>query len=346
MSPKKNTIKTTPQNTIESDAIYVALACGLIGLFTGLVLFQDTLIPIFVENDASLGLVATTLGAIVSFVVYLFSAFSSNHNSLKKLSTWTLALAHALLALLLYALFFYILGQSFKGAHMDTPTSAILTALSAGVMGYFSYLSASNMTTLRIAGILTLFLVVGIFTSMLTSTNPNWWQWNFSALGTGEGVSRYTFNGTMIIAGAMVIALSSFLDFDINRLKQAGKLSAQTRSLIMRIGLILIGISLAGVGIFIFDDYPTIHRTFGTGTAIVFGLILIGLVWIVPNFSKAFYIASYFILAILILSAYLFYGIGYFNLTALEMIVFGLVFTWLIIFVRHIAAMLGDKKLE
>ena len=46
-------------------------------------------------------------------------------------------------------------------------------------------------------------MVVGAFTSALTSSDPQWWQAHFSALGTVSDVSGTTFNFTLILTGVV-----------------------------------------------------------------------------------------------------------------------------------------------
>lgn len=341
MSNKK---ENTKQNKIEGNAIYIALATGFIGLISGLILFQSTLIPVFSSKHGSLALAAVALGTIISFVIYVFAAYNFLPRSISKLSTWTLALTHALLTLITYVVLFYIIGQSFKGAAIDAVASSTILMLTSALAGYTTYLSAYNMNTLRISSLLAIFLVTGIFVSMLTAQDPNWWHYNFSALGAGAGVSGETFNYTLILAGMIAVSLASFLALDLKVLKKSGSLSPKTRAVVIQVCLAGIGIALAFVGVFVVSAFPTLHVLSATGMTVIFGGMILALPWIVPTFSRPFYIASYLLLFALIISGWLFLGVGYFNLTALEMVAFAIIFTWLILFVRNIAAMLNDQK--
>jgi len=42
--------------------------------------------------------------------------------------------------------------------------------------------------------------------------------------------------------------------------------------------------------------------------------------------------------------SWLFVGVGYLNLTTFELLAAGIIFAWLIVFVRHIAAGLADAE--
>ena len=335
---------STARHNIESSAIYIALAGGVIGFVTGMMVFQGHIIPLFAGKQGSLGLVAIFLATIISFVIYVFASYVQKPNALTKLSTWALAVTHAVLAFITYALMFYIIGEAFKGARIDVISSATIVAISSGFIAYVTYISAFGMNTLRMAALLAIFLVTGIFVSMLTAHDPNWWQYNFSALGKGAGISGETFNYTLILAGMVAVSLAGFLALDLKVLKKSGSLSPKTRANVVRFGLAGIGIALACVGIFVVDAQPLLHVISATGMTVIFGGMIIAVPWIVPNFPKAFYIASYLLLVALVAAAWLFMGVGYFNLTVLEMIAFGIIFTWLILLVRNVSAMLDDQS--
>ncbi len=331
-------------HAVESNAIYIGIVTGIIGFVVGLGIFNGKQIPVYAGTHASLALVASLLGAIVALVIYFFASFTFNASTLKKPSTWFLSLTHSLLTFTFLALVFYIIGHSFKGVVLDPIASAIILTITTSLVGYFNYLSAYKIDTLRISILLAIFLVTGVFISMLTSQDPNWWHYNFSALGAGRGISGNIFNLTLIMAGMIAVSLASFLALDLLSLKKGGYLSPLTRATTIRLVLAAIGVALAFVGIFVVDKYPVLHVASATGMTVIFGLLIIALPWMMPGYSKAFFVISYILLAALIGAAWLFLGVGYFNLTALEMVAFAIIFTWLVLFVRQIAAMLADEN--
>ena len=343
--------KDTSNANIESRAIYMALAGALGGFGVGVVLFFGSQVSLF-ERGISLGFVASILGGVVSLLVYIFTAF--RHQETPATSRWakvrrntdivSLAFVQALLVFLSYALIFYIIGQSFRDAHIDVWGASSVLALSTGFAAYVAYLMAVKMNTVRVATILALFLLSGTFISMMTASNPHWWNDHFSSLGAGGGVSGYSFNATLIVAGLVIIALSKYITDDFRKLQQTGRIVKKVKANIIQILLAGIGVALAFVGLFVYDAFPLIHNTAAFGMAFLFGVIILLLPWLVPGFTVAFFLASYGLIAALLASAWLFWGIGYFNLTVFELVAAAIIFIWLVIFVRHIAALLQDES--
>lgn len=339
------------QSSAESRAIYAAFLAGGLGFVVGLVSFWNSSVSLF-ERGISLGYVGSIVGGIVAFIVYLIAAGRWGHSSdvpgwwsrLKgQLSTWSLALVHGLLIFLCYALLFYVVSESFVDAYIDMWAASFVLALSTGFAAYSVFLSAVTMNAVRVSMLLALFLLAGTFISMLTASNPHWWDDHFSSLGAGGGVSGYTFNATLIVAGLVIVALSRYITADFQKLRQGGQLSERAKVGLVQALLTGIGIALAFVGLFVYNEYPTIHNLAAGGMAILFLVIVLLLPIITLGFTKAFFIASYALLASLLASVWLFLGVHYLNLTVFELVAAAIIFTWMVVFVRHIAAQLGDR---
>lgn len=354
-----HTVSSVPQKTnakVESRAIYAALIGGVVGFVVGLFAFAGGDVTLF-ERGISLGFIVAILGGVLGLVTYLVvdlrrlgKSESAWHYITSHIDTWTLALVHGLLVFLVYALLFYIVSQSFIGAKLDVWASSVLTALSAGLACYMAYLSAARMNAVRVSMLLAAFLLSGTFISMLTAGDPHWWYYHFSSLGAGGGVSGYAFNATLIIAGLVVVALTKYITDDFIRLeaahsKEGAKSKAnKARRAIFQTLLAGIGIALAGVGAFVVDRFLTIHNIAAGGMAILFLFIVIALPWLMPQFHKAYYLASYLLLGALLVSVWLFASVGYFNLTVFELVAAAIIFTWLVVFVRNLAALLEDDR--
>jgi drug/metabolite transporter (DMT)-like permease len=338
---------------VESRAIYAALLGGAIGALVGMLIFQGGGVTLF-ERGISLGFVVAILGGVLALLTYLIVDRRRLARPTEKLSwwgyvtsridTWALALVHGLLAFLVYALLFYIVGQSFIGAKLDVWASSVLTALAAGFASYVVYLSVERMNAVRVSMLLAAFLVSGTFISMLTASNPQWWYYHFSSLGASGGVSAYAFNATLIIAGLVVVALSKYITDDFLKLQGDDTKKGSARHVIFQTLLSGLGIALACVGAFVYDAFPLIHNVSASGMAVLFLLIIVPLPWLMPQFHRAYFLASYLLLAALIASVWLFAGVGYFNLTVFELVAAAIIFTWLVVFVRNLAALLEDAK--
>ena len=350
----KTTVVARSESRTESRAIYVALASAGVGLLTGLALFFSAERVTLFERGVSLGSVASIMAGVVALAVYLLAA-SYHERPLEKrvwartehlLNIVSLAIVFGLLAFLSCALVFFIISIAFRGATVDMWAASVLLALSLGVASYGTYLMAVGMNAMRVSAILALFLVSGTFISMMTASDPLWWDVHFSSLGAGGGISGYAFNATLIIAGLVIVALSKYIIDDFTRLQQQGHIPKQAKTLLMRGLLAGIGISLAFVGLFVYDVFPLTHNIAAFGMAALFGVIIIILPWLVPGFLPAFFVASYALIAGLIVSAWLFWGVGYFNLTIFELVAAAVIFTWLALFVRHVAALLDDETVK
>ena len=346
-------ITIVSESRTESRAIYTALMSVGISFIIGAFIFMASgNVPLFARG-ISLGAISAIAGGLVSLIVYMFVAFGQMP-ILEKSTKWTrasrvidtvsISLVMGMLVFLSYALVFYVIGQAFRGVALDMWASSVLLSLSVGLSTYVTYLMAVDMNTMRVSAILALFLISGTLISMMTASDPYWWDTHFSSLGAGGGVSGYAFNVTLIIAGLVIAALSKYITDDFTRLQQQGRIPKKAKAAFIQVLLTGIGVALALVGLFVYDAYPLIHNTAAFGMAVLFGVMIAMLPWLVPGFLPAFFVASYGLVGALFVSAWLFWGVNYFNLTAFELMSAAIIFTWLVLFVRHIAAMLIDES--
>ncbi len=344
-------MKQSSNTNVESKAIYSALAGGIIGFLVGLVTFVGGNVEIF-SRGLSLGFVVTILASVLSLVIYLIVTMRHAKSTkslwrfvLQHVDSWAVSIVHGLLAFLSCAVIFYIINASFIGARLDVWAASIISGLICGTICYITYLSAKHMNSMLLSIILALFLLSGTFVSMLTASDPLWWYQHFSSLGASGGVSGYAFNATLIIAGVVIMALAKYVTRDLYALQSPHPSASDDKKIrVFQSLLATIGLALAGVGLFVYDVFPLTHKVAASGLAVLFLLIIMLLPWLVPHFPKAYFIASYLLLAGLMVSVWLFAGVGYFNLTAFEMVAAGIIFTWIIIFVRHLAAMVQDSS--
>jgi len=202
------------------------------------------------------------------------------------------------------------------------------------------------MTTARMAGSLCAFLVLGVFTAMLTSTDPYWWQLNFSALGAGDSAASAMFNLTLLVGGILITALAHYLTEELAagplvRVDAATPIVAARRVAGLRGGLVLIGILLALVGVISVDELEPVHIAVATGMLVVWGIVVFRLHKLVPGLARGFVILGYVFFAIIVAAVAAFFT-GYYNLTAVELLGFALIFTWLYLLVRNISAAARD----
>jgi hypothetical protein len=242
----------------------------------------------------------------------------------------------------MYALLFYIVDRSFIGVLIDQWAASALVAFATGLAGYFVYLSAATMNSMRIAGILALFLVSGTFVSMLTAQDPHWWYLHFSSLGASGGVSGYAFNGTLILAGLSIAAIAGFVSNDFAQIQTKRPEFQKVRTSLIRVFMVLLGLFLACVGAFVYNVHPTIHNSVAGGMALMFVALAAGLPWIAPAFSRAFFALSYAMMIGILFAYWLMTDVHYFSLTMFELTCAAVIFGWIIVFIRQVTAYKQD----
>ncbi len=348
-----NPAHSTPQTSrsIESHAIYGSGIAFIIAFVASLFYFSGDPAPLFGRD--SIGVAASILGTVSAFIIYFAAAYRVriHHAHLRflqrarlYLTTTALAFVHAAVGILLIAGSFYIIADAFVGLHLDSYASSTIVAIVAAITGYITYLSASRMTSERVSTVLAAFLVSGALTSMITAEDPNWWNYHFSSLGASGSLSAYAFNLTLIIAGIVIVSLSDYVAEDFALLKNKSTVYKNMRSNAIRIALACIGVFLALVGVFAYDSYPIIHNSAAGGMAVIFVGLIVILPLLAPSFPKAFFGLSYALMAVIVFCYWLWQGIGYFNLTTFELLAAAIIFSWLVVFIRQIAAALADEK--
>lgn len=340
----KQPVGSTQQD--ESRAIYTGLGAGLVSFVLAYVTFDE---QTSLFGRGSIGFNAGLFVAFATFVVFYAVRHKITEAQYAKTSRgWqragviaeqlSLAAVYAMVGFLVTIGAFYVISNGFVGLLLDPFSSALIVALFVGVTSYIVYLLAQSLTSVQLSGVLGVFLLSGGLASMMTASDPQWWERHFSALGAGGGISGYAFNGTLILAGLAIAALAGFISKDFAAIKQRDKQYQTVRVNIIRATLVLIGLFLAFVGLFVYDAYPFLHNSSAGGMAVLFIGLVLGLPWIAPAFSRAFFIFSYLLMGSLVVSFWLFNNVGYFNLTVFELIAVAVIFGWLIVFIRQVAA--------
>lgn len=348
--PAKSASATQSNRSIEAQAIYSAGGAFVVTFLLSFLFFYGHMAPIFGRD--SIGLMAAVLGTLTVFASYMVAAArvqsivggsSRFRQAHIWLTTGALAFIHAAVGFLLIAGAFFIVQDAFQGLTLDPYASATIVAITAGTVGYITYLTATQMTTARVSIVLAVFLVAGALTSMITAEDPYWWQRHFSALGASGTPSSYAFNLTLIIAGVVIVSLSDYVANDFRLLKDKAITYKNDKSHAIRVILALIGVFLAFVGLFAYDSSPLIHNAAAGGMAVLFVGLIVALPWLAPSFSRAFFGFSYALMGALLFCYMLWQGIGYFNLTTFELLAAAIIFSWLVVFIRQIAAAVDDQ---
>lgn len=348
----KPEIKLNVNKSIESHAIYAAVVSLVVSFLISLIFFWPDAMPLFERK--SIGTVAAILASASSIVVFFVSYLHANSSETRKslfknvrrlFSVFALAFVYASICFLFYAGAFFILSDAFKGVILDSVTSSIIVGISVALSSYVIYLAAASINAIRLSTVLALFLVSGALTSMITAEDPYWWQTHFSSLGATGSISSVAFNVTLIVAGIVIASLADYIVSDLSKIQRQDDAHAIRRNNIVRMSLVLIGVCLAGVGIFAYDTQPKLHNSSAAGMAVIFAGLVFCLPLLAPTLTKTFFTLSYSLMGGLFACYWLFVGpLHYFNLTVFEMIAAGIIFGWLIVFIRQIAAAIQDNE--
>ncbi len=333
----------TPDAVFEATALLVGAAFLVIGFGIGLPVFWGR--ELAISGSGSLGVFVAFGGAVTAVLAFVLGrlvvrpekpspdavrdGFSVPGDRLRWYDLIAIAFAHAAIAYLGWIGIAELLERSFTDAPVFAFPGAVLVAVAFALTGYVVFLSAVALTPMVLSLVLAVFLVVGAFASMLASSDPHWWRDNLSALGMSTNGSSIAFNVTLVIAGIMVTTIARYATAGLpatDPLDRRGRF-------IVRGGLILMGIFLACVGIFPVDEFFVVHNTVATGMAVVFAVVVIGLPWLLPTIPRVFVAFGWaYVLVIILLAA--FFAVGYYNLTAVELIAAVLIFSWIIVFLR------------
>lgn len=329
--------------TLESAALLVGGAVFVIVSLVALPFFHGVHVPI--SGPGSIGQFIAIAGGITAIIVYIFGRIvlrtrpaRSNGPAtdvdaagvqLHWFDVGALALSHGIIALLGWICVASLLSVSFKGAVVFSFSSIILAGAAVALTAYVCFLSAVHLNSTLLSLMLAVFLVVGSFASMLSATDPLWWQKNLSTLGMSTSISSLAFNVTLIIAGVMVTTLAHYATAP---LPSSTRAEARGRSL-TRAGLTVLGILLACVGIFPLSRNETLHNVSASGMSLVYVALVIALPRLVPSLPRVFAILGYVYVGVIVVLA-VFFITGYYNLTAVELVAFLLIFSWLIVLLR------------
>lgn len=157
---------------------------------------------------------------------------------------------------------------------------------------------------------------------------------NLSTLGISDDISALAFNLTLIVAGVIVTTIAHYATAAIP-VRTAKEVSGRN---FVRGSLVLLGVLLACVGIFPVDRFLTAHNVAASGMAAVYIAMVLCLQRFIPAMPRVFVLLGYVFVAVIVVLA-VFFVTGYYNLTAVELVAFLLIFSWLVVFLRNSRAM-------
>ena len=286
---------------------------------------------------ASMVLILGLLSGMCSFAIFFIQGKRKKTFSFKDIY-WrnfpTILLSFLIILALVLLGFFWLLGILFAGASFDLLTATFIFFVFVGGINYLMIYFALAISPGLITTLLISVIIGGVLMSMAANGQLQWWQHNFSFLGTSKANSSWQFNLTLIISALLMVALIDYLFVALQ--KTMGK---SIRLMIMRILLTLTSIDLGAVGFFPNNGTGRLHELHNQAANYLVYLIIlliIGIRWLLPKMSREFLGVSYLIAAVLLGANVLFQHVGYLSLTAFELIAFFLAFSWILLLLQNL----------
>lgn len=312
-------------------------------LFFGYLLVKDqyqiTLIGKL--SIANMVLLIGVPSGVFSFILAFVKGKKNKITSKSKDISWrnfpAILMSFIIISLLGALIFFKLLGLVFIGASFDRYTATLLFFIFSAVINYFMIYSAISVTSDRLISILIVVILGGVLFAMFTNRDYQWWQFNFSFLGTIEAKNRWQFNLTLIFSALLMVALIDCLFVDLQRAMPENK-----RLIILRILLTLTALDLGAVGLFPYTEtgpFQGVHNHVAEYLVYLIIVLIVGIKWLLPNISKEFMSISYLIVVMLVTVVVLFMKVGYLSLTAFELFSFVLAFSWIILLLQALQKM-------
>lgn len=342
------TKKTRRGTSLENLSLLLG-ALGFVGGAALSLLVLDPPAPIF--GKGSVGEIAALLGGAVSGLAFLVMALRVGSRGAawqRRLSGFRrvvdlvgLTFVHAAISMLATAAVFAVFSDAFKALDLDRWAGSFLVAGACAVGAYVAASSAARLTTQSLSLLVAAFLVVGAFTSALTSSDPQWWQAHFSALGTVSDASGIAFNFTLILTGIVLTTLADFLTHDLSRWAAATG-EPNWKVVVVRVGFIVLGVMLGMVGVIPVNLSLFWHNMVTYVAVGAFAVMLIAVPFLFRRLTGGFIGVTVVVAAMMGTAGWLNVGAEYLNITAFEIVAVGTVFMWLILFIRSVAAAVDD----
>jgi hypothetical membrane protein len=336
---------------VESEAVYAGTAAAVVCGIVAFTLFIGRMVPLW-GGGLSVGAVAAisalAAGIVAAYLGYWRSRHRPGQEWRLRIRPWkfvldatTVALVHAALAAIFTASVFVVLQRSFDGLEVDVIIGTIAVIASTGASGYLIYLSVSDITTRKMATLLVSFMALSTLASIAAVEDEYWWEYHFSQLGTAGDFSAWMFNATLIVAGFFVTTFTLYLHRDLTALVERGILEHRWAPRFMSVTFVILGVMLAGVGLFPVDVNMAVHNGCASGMAAAFAVMVLGSPYILKGLPRRFFVICYVTFAVLIGAFLLFTPVAYYNLTAFELIAFTIIFSWITVFIRFIDALVS-----
>ena len=281
------------------------------------------------------------LSGVFSFLLFFIKGKRAQVTTKSKDIYWrnfpTILLSFIVILVFALLVFFKVIGLVFIGATFDRYTATLLFFVFVGLVNYFMIYSALSITPAKLTNLLIFVIIGGVLLAMITNKDYQWWQFNFSFLGTIEAKSSWQFNVTLMFSSLLMVALIDGLFVELQKAIPHSK-----RLTILRVLLTLTALDLGAVGLFPYTEtgpFQGVHNQVAGYLVYLIVILIVGIKWLLPNVTKEFLSISYMIAATLVVVVVLFQWTSYLSLTAFELLSFMLAFSWIVLLLQNLQKM-------
>jgi hypothetical membrane protein len=341
---------------MQSLAVAASIVAAMVSAPIALLVFRSGSVPF--SGAGSVGAVAATIGGMLGSLGFVL-AYTHSLSVLdataidrsaggvvdpfrfvrRVVDTVALLLTHLGIWVVISLGLFAILQRAIADAQLDALTASAFVAGAVAVAVYSMQASGSSISAFRVSTLLSVFGGSGMLVSIVTAPDPEWWRKNFSALGTFDGFSGLIFNFTLIVTGAVIVTLADYITADLREWAVGQPRGASARVSLVGAGIAAIGLCLTGVGAFPADRMPMLHGVVAIAMVVFFGVLALGLPWLLPGFPRMFFVLGYASVGLIVLVTFLYIPVRFYNETALELVGAAMVLGWIIILIRTVGAL-------
>ena len=229
---------------------------------------------------------------------------------------------------------FWLIGQIFHGAIFDLYTSTVFVFVILASVNYLMLNLAMTLSPGIVTNLMTIMIIGGVLSSMLTNSRRDWWRYNFSFLGTDKNAGHWQFNITLIFSALLMMTLVDYLFINLRR-RYSGKG-------VFFLRLLLYGQALTLAAIGVFPNNPKFHILHDRISMWLVYFILIMILFIdrlLPECTPQFRRLSYIMGAIMAADYIVFKTTHYLSLTTFELLAFALALSWILLLFQNIEAL-------
>lgn len=170
-------------------------------------------------------------------------------------------------------------------------------------------------------------LCVGIAISALTTVDHDWWVLYFSQLGTFGDASSFVFNAGLVLCGALIAFSSVVVRAAIEDGLARGVLTDTRARHVLPLTLVVMGVSLAMIGIVPVSSNEFLHDRAANGAVLSFAALVFSVRKLTPQLPARLHRWALIGVAALVIGITAMF-LGYINLTAFEVLAFGTILGW------------------